>query len=269
MRLHAKSFVLLGLVVLVVLGAAAVAWSLTRPPGATGVNCPPARPPKAGSPVPADGLSVTEQAHVRLPGHADTVSLGAMIANNTDKVAYRTEVTLRLVDAAGANSLWSEARTIPVIPPHGQAAVGAYARAPGGAAGLKVELSRTRWALADGQNLLFTPMGRAASTVWSLTSSPSPESGVALEPGFGAKASFSGPCRGLAAAGGAIVFRDGGGFIVGGYGYARSGRDLTCTRFVDGDADPDPTPRPTWSLDAYPAEADLLQTGLTPYCDLA
>src|SRR6266542_2743502 len=71
--------------------------------------------PPSGAPIgPSSGVMVVEQGYTRIPSSGTVVSMGAVLQNTTDKVAYRTRVKFDVLNAAGTSVVWQKHHTFMV-----------------------------------------------------------------------------------------------------------------------------------------------------------
>ncbi|MER7006900.1 hypothetical protein ABT297_28220 [Dactylosporangium sp. NPDC000555] len=225
--------------------------------GAAASACLPARAPTTGPAVSAEGgLVVAEQGFSKF--HPWSHSLGAVVANNSPRAAYRTRFTLRMLDADGL-PLWSgEPREIPLIMPGQRLAVGAGvdvpAEGPFPVARMSVELGETHWVAVDHGNMLFQTFDTRAQSKPANTTNPA-DTYLWLSP----NGDNESHCGGLSQKGAGIVFRGADGAIVGGAsGGVRDGSYCAGSHFEEG-----------LGTFAVPAGTDLTRTQVSVYCDIA
>ncbi|WP_433081341.1 hypothetical protein ACQP1P_45815 [Dactylosporangium sp. CA-052675] len=191
---------------------------------ATAAGCSASAPRDVGAPV-ANSLVVAEQGLSKVGPWTFTV--GAIVANRaTGPAAYRATVTFRLVDAAGREVAALAPRSVPVVLPGAGLPVGAVmdVRPEQGGAVARVDavVGSGRWVKVERYNPLFHRYDVLAES-----DGPSP-------PDFLMPANLATvPCRGLSATGGAIVYRDAGGAIVGGEAVAYNGEYCAGTHAGD------------------------------------
>ncbi|MFG2043388.1 hypothetical protein [Dactylosporangium sp. NPDC048998] len=248
----------------VLAGAAVVACVLLAAFGLTELkrgsatsDCLPARAPKTGPAAPAEGgLVVAEQGFSKF--HPWSYSLGAVVANNSPKAAYRTRFTLRMRDADGL-PLWSgESEEIPLIMPGQRLAVGLGVNVPVEGAfpatGMSVELGETHWVPVDRGNLLFQSFDARAGATPGNTTNPA-EMYLWVAP----SGDNESHCGGLTEKGAGVVFRGADGAIIGGAsGGTRNGSYCVGSHFEEG-----------LGTFAVPPGADLTRTQVSIYCDVA
>ena len=181
-------------------------------PGATATG--PAQAPGAG------GVRVVEEGFTqRPPWPAETgITVGAMVQNTSDLVAYGTTATFRLLDAKGTDigspddGLWRVVR-IPVIMPGDRVPVGTglrvdvrlgfYRDSVPRVASVEIRLKVAQWWAPENSVVRFSAV-RANNVVLD----PPP-----TEVSFSAVSPY---CDPLAVRGGAVVYRDRTGRILGG-----------------------------------------------------
>jgi hypothetical protein len=223
--------------------------------------------PPSGTAPAADGggLRIVEQGFSLVP--SPTVSMGAVIENTTDKVAYRTRVTFDVLGTGGESVVhsWHRPRLVqevPIILPGAKVSVGDAVALIDATRGKDDPVARisiipvvTQWlAAGDGNNGLAPVTAKAV-----------PGGGKRDDDGSGfiAYTAESANCAPLLSRGTSLVFRDASGKIVG--GNVDGARALAACK-----------PSATSSeesanagLRAIPATADLNQTDVTAYCDFA
>jgi hypothetical protein len=239
----------------------------SAPPAAA---CIVATPPSTGGVAAASqapgggGLRVDDQGFTQVGSGGLTVSLGAVVENTSKRVAYRTRITFRVLDAhhgsavaAGSGELLTQ--EIPVIVPGQRLGVGAwtYVRdAPSGrpvaVAGFQLDLGATQW--------LTQPGGTGAFVQIATRHLSTQRSSVERETGTVRYTAVSAYCRAVVSRGVATVFRDAAGKVDGGS--------------LDLDKSP-PQCQPgtsTGSTNAFrsiPPDIDDSKTESYPYCDVA
>ena len=252
-------------IVLVVVGAVVLLRGGDDP---SAQECRLVTPPSGAAPA-ADstGLRIVEQGYSRVPSSSTTVSMGAVIENTTDRVAYRTRVTFDVLGAAGTSVVWEKHRwwlvqEVPIILPGAKVAVGDAVALNDEAQADRNSVSRisitpvvTQWlAAGDGNNGLAPVTAKAVPGGWERDDDGS---------GFIAYTAESANCAPLLSRGTSLVFRDGSGKIVG--GNVDNGRALSA-------CEPGATTSER-SANAgrrtIPASADLDRTDVTVYCDFA
>lgn len=225
-----------------------------------GASCdiPEAVPPNEGS---ADaspgGLHVIDQGFTQPVDEFNSVSLGVVLENPHDRIAYHTQVTLRLLDARGAEITGYEKATdeIPIIMPGQRIGVG-MTISPARASELRVtkfvtETRTSQWLAVDALGDDFGPV----TAEYRQTVRKDPQVAHSTEIRFVPQ---SVACRPLWGANPAAVFRDANGTVVGG---TRQYTVVTgaCSSFG----------RETWVIPrkAIPPVDDS-RTQLYPYCDI-
>ncbi|WP_436523796.1 hypothetical protein [Actinoplanes sp. HUAS TT8] len=132
---QARRAVLLGLILVTAAGACTAG---SPDPGPS--VCPIPTAPPSGAFAPAErapgggGVEIVDHGFTQFSGleNGGRVSLGALVRNTSDQIAYRTQVTLRIKDAQGRDAVhpWNARDLIleiPVISPGQQVAVAARA----------------------------------------------------------------------------------------------------------------------------------------------
>lgn len=263
---------------LIVLAVAAVTGAVVLTSGrddrgqADGTRCLSTPVPSFGVPTQTDaapgggGLTVAEQGYGQIdePGRnrapGETVSLGAVVHNTSSRVAYRTRVILRVLDAREQSVVADRSgellrQEIPVILPGQRVAVGAWtfvrevrAGLPATVAAVQVRLDTTHWLPADGF--------KQVTTVHRHTDR------AAGEPASGSVdfAVTSPYCQPLAPRGVAAIFRDNAGTLIGGtFAYDNSRprcQPGTHDEFIS-------------ATRSIPLTADPTRTETATYCDVA
>ncbi|WP_433053325.1 hypothetical protein [Dactylosporangium sp. CS-033363] len=230
--------------VLVLSGSAARHWSADD--GGGGSSCS-ARPPQGlGNEVPVqDGLAVAESGTSRLG--ASTFSVGALVANRSPAwAAYRTSMSVRLLDAGGGVVADLPSSTLPMVLPGAALPVGATLAVPPERVSLvaraEVVLSTTHWVAVEPENRLFQRFDGA----------PESDGDFLLPANLGEVR-----CTGLSATGAALVYRDASGRVVGGEFVPYSGE--YCAGSHAGEM---LSPRDV------PETADPPRTTMAVYCDV-
>ena len=224
----------------------------------TGVSSPVA-PPSAGR-----GLQVVEKGFTQLETPVGTVSLGAILENRSELVAYHTRIRFRVLDrqhqsAVPANSGELLDQEIPVILPGQRIGVGAWtylretpSAQPVAVMGFDIDLSASQWWPQDNDVHTF----RSISTRHLGTQRSSVEQ-VTGTVRYSVDSAF---CGALTTRGVATVFRNSDGALVGG----SFARDNSKNRCLAG--------KYTESMDAFrsiPPRIDDSRTESYPYCDPA
>jgi len=221
------------------------------------------------------GVKVVEQGFTQEPNSA--VSIGAVLENTGGVVAYRTQVTFKLFDAAhtelpdaGKPGLTVE---IPVILPGQRIGTGSGAYRGTPVASVEVGLGMTTWQPRDTFGKAFSPV--TAGYLRTARFNPRIPTSVDIH-----YREVSSNCRSLDNRLTAVVFRDAAGKIVGGDVAApdtpiifrdEHGKDL------GGDWQRPASPscsqgeRETWIVPpgGEPPTADDARTTIFPYCDIA
>lgn len=224
---------------------------------------PPSTPPVADS----SGIRILDQGFSRVGAFGSAkASMGVLLRNETDKVAYRTLVTLDAVDAAGRTVVheWHQptrTQVVPVILPGDSVAVGSASllddltqRQGRRIASTKVTIRVSQWLeTGDGNNGL----GRVTATVvaGSGERKPSGQGEVTFDVD-------SANCANMAPRGVSLVFRDRSGAISGGSLQNPPPLD-TCK------AGRNPGRKASMIESDIPARVDLDQTDITVYCDFS
>jgi hypothetical protein len=208
------------------------------------------------------GLRIVEKGFTRFGRPVGTVSLGAIVENTSDLVAYRTRIRFRVFDdrhhsAVAASSEKVLYLEIPVILPGHRIGVGdwAYLREGRSArtvpvSGFEIELGTPQW--WPTRNTVFRPVTtRHLRTERNSVEHASGTVGYSVD---------SALCRPFATRGVATVFRNSAGAIVGG----SFARDNSKDRCIPG--------KHTESVEAFgsvPPGIDDSRTESYPYCDPA
>jgi hypothetical protein len=257
--------------IVVVATVAAVVIAVARSGGdeSAAQECRLVTPPSAAVPAPdSSGVRVTEQGWTTMPPdfprNATTfprVSIGAVLENTTNQVAYRTRVVFDAFGSAGASVVTGPQATykmieVPILPPGTRVAVGDTLVADEKATITRVSVSPTvtQWLPPGDANNGLAPV--TASVV----------SGKSVREADGsATIAFTAQnpnCTDLLSRGTAFVLRDTTGKIVGGnvYGVTRHG---ACA--AGGTTNPVTT---VSQENTVPANADLDKTEITAFCDV-
>ncbi|MEU7868192.1 hypothetical protein [Dactylosporangium sp. NPDC049140] len=213
-------------------------------------GCSGAGPRAVGAAVPVQGgLAVAEQGFSRVGGWS--FSAGALVVDRSPEwAAYRTTVSLRLLDSSGGVVVALPERTLPMVLPGSRLPVGAVIEvAPDRAAsvaGFSLAFGTTHWVRPEPWNPLF----RRFDVL------PEPDGPGA--PDFLLPANM-GPvaCEGLSPAGAALVYRNGAGAVIGGEGVAYSGEYCAGTHAGD-----------TVTAAHMPPTTDPPRTEIAIYCDV-
>ncbi|HEV8565697.1 MAG TPA: hypothetical protein VGQ92_01210 [Actinoplanes sp.] len=258
--------------IVVVATAAAVVIAVARSGGdeSAAQECRLVTPPSAAAPAPgSSGIKVTEQGYTTVPpdfpSNATTfprVSIGAVLENTTDRVAYRTRVVFDAFGSSGASVVTGPQATykmieVPILPPGARVAVGDTLVADEKATISKVSISPTvtQWLPPGGPNSGLAPITAAVVTGKSARESD----GSSLI----TFTAHSPNCTDLLSRGTAFVLRDTSGKIVGGNVDGLTKQEA-CQ--VGGTT----TPVTAMSQqNTVPATADLDKTEITAFCDVA
>ncbi|GIE79600.1 hypothetical protein Aph02nite_55500 [Actinoplanes philippinensis] len=229
------------------------------PDGTTG--CRLLSPPSSQSAEPTSGIRIIEAGHTVVGSNDPKVSMGVVLRNETERVAYRTLVTFDALDAAGRTVIADDdqplrTQVIPLIGPGATVAVGnANLLRPGTEStidSLAVTLRGASWlSRGDGS----TGLGRVTATMTK-------GSGRRTIDGQG-EVSFSADsenCADLKSRGVSLVFRDSSDRVIGGSLDNSPPLDVCATGHHDGQ-------RAAMTQTDIPAEADLDRTLVTIHCD--
>lgn len=204
------------------------------------------------------GLRIAEKGFSR-PGQ-QVAGIGAIIENTSFRAAYRTQVTIRLVDATGESAVPDESgellrQEIPVIKPGEKVPVGAwtYVRRTGSGryatvAEAHIDLGATRWV----SGAEFAPVTASDP---QLKRSPSDASTGSIRYSLS-----SGYCDPLYARGVAMVFRNGTGAVVGGSFDTAASQDR---------CQPGTAPESAFAFRSVPDGVDESKIQVLTYCDVA
>ena len=262
-----KRTVLLTAAIVVAAAAGAAAVVLTNEagePAAKPCDIPASAMEK---PVPAsDAIKVAEKG-VSSSGLA---SMGAVLRNTSEKIAYRTRVALKVTVSVNgvAQGLQGPGMTmeIPVIMPGQQVGIGRPLVAVGEmtkVTSADVEVQTTTWLPRTALGS-FTPVTDTYESMARATVSP-PADVVRYR-------ETSANCRVLTSRRTAVVFRDASGAIVGGDLVPADGKGNPAGAPVEPPASPscEPGDRSTWivPMQQIPREAEDARTALYSYCDL-
>lgn len=204
------------------------------------------------------GLRVSEQGFSTLD--ARVASLGGIVENTSDRVAYRAQITFRLTAADNASAVGEGSgellrQEIPIIVPGQRVPVGAwtYLRAgpdtnPVAISAMVIEIGAAQWFEPDG----FAPITTALRELKRLPTDPNTAT---------ITYTLTSPyCEPLFARGMAMVFRDGNGTIIGGSFEADRS---------PGRCQPGTTTESATAQRSAPHEIDAPRTQSTTYCDVA
>jgi hypothetical protein len=258
------------LVLVLVLAAALGITACSGPGGApvpSGSACASTAPKGSGVTAPASteptgGLRVAERGFTQVGADRRTVSLGVLLENTSELVAYRTRIRFRVFDAAHGSAVAPRSgellfQEIPVILPGQRVAAGAWtyvredqAARPVQVAGFEVEVSATQWWPRDNEVLRFAAISaRYQGFVKSTADADSGTINYSVDSAY---------CRPLAPRGVAAIFRTGDGRLVGGSFDLENSRP----RCRAGGS--------TESIVAFrsvPPGIDDSRTEISPYCD--
>lgn len=239
----------------------------TPDPGRHTATCAVPSAPAGGTTGRADtapgggGLHVTGRGFTQLSG-GQRVSLGALVENTSDQVAYRAEVTFDYTGQDGRSAALGSAverhLIIPIVRPGQRVPVGAWSyvrhdvtsNKPVAVVGMHVTLGGVTW-VPDAPT--FAQLSAQAQSFTNLTAGD-PESGTLVY------SVTSGYCRALSPRGVGMVFEDSTGTVIGG----SFDTDPKATLCTPGTA----TGRALISA-SLPPNADAGRTVVYPYCDLA
>nr|MDT0657601.1 hypothetical protein [Micromonospora sp. DSM 115978] len=224
----------------------------------------------AGAAAPASdapgggGLSVTEKGFTQVGPDGQTVSLGALLENTSARIAYRTRISFRVIDAGGASAVPANSGTflvqeIPVILPGERVGAGSWTYVrddPSGrpvtVSAFEVDIGATTWLPSEENPDSFAPVG--AQHRRTERSSVEPQTGTV-------EYQVASPyCQALTSRGVAVVFRDAGGSMIGG-SFELDNPRLRCQ--------PGASTESAGVARSLPPNADHGQTAIYPYCDPA
>lgn len=207
-----------------------------------------------------DSLRVVEQGLTQPVDEFNSVSLGAVLENTSDRIAYRTRVTFRLADAENRGIAGFEATEdeIPIIMPGQRVGAGMTVSpaitdaASRRIATFQVDTETSRWLPSDALGDDFTPV----TAEYRYLLRRDPQVPLSTEIHF---VPTSTACRPLVGWNPAALFRNGNGAIVGGTRQYSLVTD-SCSRIGE----------ETWVIPrkAIPPTADDARTELYPYCDI-
>jgi hypothetical protein len=257
--------------VVVVATATAVVIAVARSGGdeSAAQECRLVTPPSAAVPAPdSSGIRVAEQGWTTVPPDFPRnatsfprVSIGAVLENTTNQVAYRTRVVFDAFGSAGASVVSGPQVTykmieVPILPPGARVAVGDTLVADEKATISKVSISPTvtQWLPPGGPSSGLAPITAAAVAGKSARESD----GSALI----TFTAHSPNCTDLLSRGTAFVMRDTSGKIVGGNVDGLTKQEA-CQ--VGGTAAPVTAMS---QQNTVPATADLDKTEITAFCDV-
>jgi hypothetical protein len=267
--------VLAGVVTVAVLASVAgVVLTRMMRPSTPAESCLRPSAPSTANPAPAvqapggGGVEVVEQGFTQmvspLPAlSGEWVGIGAVLANTSDHVAYRTRLVLRVLDERG-NSVLPEPYSpfanveIPLIMPGQHIDVGSRLPVGEDAAGRSVRVARIEVNLGDTHWLPGAGnQGLAQVVTHHQHTERSPRSPTNSSTYYSVESPYCGKLfpRGLS-----IVFRDATGKVVGGDFDGTGGVLLRC--------DPGADESQTSTLDVLPPNFDGPKTTVSMYCDL-
>ncbi len=202
--------------------------------------------------VGAGALRVAESGYTQLGPNKTVVSIGAILENTGEQVAYRARVTFKATAAGGVSAVPAGSgellsQEIPVILPRQKIPVGAWTYVEGQVTAVNVEVTSAMWVARDASFAEITTGFQALAR----TATDPETASVTYK-------MISGYCRELTPRGVAMVFRDGGGKIVGG------SFELGAEKCPPGES----TQRSTAQRSA-PAGINDASTQVHPYCDFA
>jgi hypothetical protein len=198
----------------------------------------------------AGALRVAESGFTQLGPNRMVVSIGAVLENTGDQVAYRARVAFRVTGTGGTSVVPARSgelltQEIPVILPKQKMPIGAWTYVEGQVTAISVELGSVTWVP---RNASFAEITTAFQSLARTETDPETAS-VSYQ-------MRSGYCRQLTMRGTAMVFRNTGGKIIG--GSFELGAE-TCPPRVS-------TQRSTAQRSA-PVGIDEGKTEVYPYCD--
>jgi hypothetical protein len=213
-------------------------------------RCSGTGPRAVGTAVPVqDGLTVAEQGFSRIGGWS--FSAGALVADRSPEwAAYRTTVSLRLLDFSGGVVVALPERLLPMVLPGARLPVGAVIDVPPDRAaavtGFSLAFGTTHWVRPEPRNPLFRRFD-----VLPEPAGPGP-------PDFLLPANAGpAPCEGLSPTGAALVYRNGAGTVIGGEAVPYSGEYCAGTHAGD-----------TVTAKHLPPTTDPPRTEIVIYCDV-
>ncbi|WP_433211723.1 hypothetical protein ACQP00_51065 [Dactylosporangium sp. CS-047395] len=209
-------------------------------------SCSARLPQRLGNPIPVqDGLAVAELGTSRVG--ASAFSVGALVANRSPTwAAYRTSMSVRLLDASGGVVADLPSSTLPMVLPGAALPVGATIGVPPDRVPLvaraEVVLSTTHWVTVEPENRLFQRFDGV----------PESDGDFLLPANMGEV-----QCSGLSATGAVLVYRDASGRVVGGESVLYSGEYCAGSHFGE-----------SLSPRNVPETADPPRTTMAVYCDV-
>jgi hypothetical protein len=262
--------------VMLLVAAATVVWLVSRPrtvsvqqPICSAADPLPPRPASPATAAPGHGgVRVIERGFSQLRQDGSVVSLGAVVENTSDLVAYRTRITFRALDAQGQLATAAEStqlrQEIPVILPGQRTVVGVWAYVAdrprftkATVASFELELGTTHWwpRAGDGSRGNAFAEVTAAYQRTDRYDSASPGSAIVYY------AATSMACRTLTSRGVAAVFRDSSGAIVGGTLDNPQTSEYPCSPGTHAES--------LGTLGLLPPKTDDSRTQVSVFCDLA
>ncbi|MEV4277163.1 hypothetical protein [Actinoplanes xinjiangensis] len=234
----------------------------TGDPADMSTGCHLVNPSSAQQAGRSTGLRVVDRGFTRVGSVDPRVSMGVILRNETDQVAYRTLVTFDALDAAGRSVIEDDDRllrtqVVPLIAPGAAVAVGnSNVLRPGAEeeiASLSVTLRSTGW-LSPGDGA--SGLGRVTATVGKGQGERSGDGR-----GFVSFSIDSENCAEMASRGVSLVFRDGDDRVIGGSLDNSPPLDACAPGRHEGQ-------RAAMTQSDIPAGADLDRTLVTVHCDL-
>jgi hypothetical protein len=218
-----RRFWLAGAVVLLLI-VGLTTWRLVSAgrsnPDHASTRCTPARPVPDRAPT-AGELRVVEQGFTQIDGNGKVVSVGAVVENESDAVAYRTPVHIKVFDASHSQATTDSggllSQVIPVLMPGERIGVGAWAYLRSDsvtgnvthAASVELELGPSQWFPPDDSAAFFAAITTTHKHT-QLTTTGGPAYGSIA---FTAESPY---CQSITDRGVATVFRNSDGLIIGG-----------------------------------------------------
>lgn len=220
-------------------------------------QCQPVTPPPAAASPDSSGVDVAEQGHSTVPGDYPRISIGAVLRNTTDRVAYRTRVVFEALDANGTSVVTGpqtkyQMIEVPLLLPGTEVAVGDTLVAGEKSAVAKVSVtpSVTAW-------LPPTGIAPITATVDAGASSRAADGSATLS--FTTKGDN---CADLFSRGMTFAWRDTAGKLIGGNIDGLTNQSACRTGGAT---------RPVTTMSqpsTVPADADFAKTEVTALCDL-
>jgi hypothetical protein len=247
-------------VIVLAVGTAIVAVSWTR--GWFGsCNIVQSVAPNVGGAIPNhDGLRVVEQGFTHPADEVRSISVGALLENTTDSIAYHTRITVQLLDADNENIGGYDTTDdhIPIIMPGRRIGIGLTAHptteeaAKAAVAAIQVSTETTQWLSRDALGDDFEPV----TAEYRSTIRRNPNLPNSTEIHFAPKVDNCRPMQGWNPA---VLFRDSSGTLIGG-----------TRQYVLVTASCAHSSEETWVIPrgTIPQEADDARTEIYPYCDI-